>query len=349
METTGGHVLCLGMVFMACALLDCAHASPKIKVERFRTNPLITIQTPGAGINICGPSVIRVPEWVKNPLGRYYLYFARHMSSSMEGAYIRLAYANAPEGPWKVHLPGTLKRMQLRDIEKKADESWYHTEALGGRKPREKQHIASPDVHVDNDNRQIIMYFHGSYRGHNSGAAISQDGIYFEDKDVDLGRPYLRMFTHKGQYYGISMGGTDGAALLRRFDGPFGPAGDGLSIIRPTDDGSPRHLAVLKQQDRLIVFYSRIGGKPERIQASVLSLSDEGTGWKASDPIEIIEPQHPYEGSELPLEESRAGTGGNVRQLRDPCIFVDQDGQIYLFYCVKGEIGIAGARLRISD
>ena len=34
---------------------------------------------PGAdGENINGPSLIRVPSWVKNPLGRYYLYVAHH-------------------------------------------------------------------------------------------------------------------------------------------------------------------------------------------------------------------------------------------------------------------------------
>ena len=39
--------------------------------------------------NINGPTVIRVPPWVKRPLGRYYMYFAHHM-----GAFIRLAYAD---------------------------------------------------------------------------------------------------------------------------------------------------------------------------------------------------------------------------------------------------------------
>ena len=41
------------------------------------------------GSNINGPSLIRVPDWVENPLGRYYLYFADH-----RGSYIRLAVAD---------------------------------------------------------------------------------------------------------------------------------------------------------------------------------------------------------------------------------------------------------------
>ena len=55
------------------------------------------------GSNINGPSVIRVPDWVQQPLGRYYLYFSHH-----KGTYIRLAYANALTGPWKIHSPGVL-------------------------------------------------------------------------------------------------------------------------------------------------------------------------------------------------------------------------------------------------
>ena len=41
------------------------------------------------GDNINGPSLIKVPGWVENPLGKYYLYFANH-----DGKYIRLAYSD---------------------------------------------------------------------------------------------------------------------------------------------------------------------------------------------------------------------------------------------------------------
>ena len=44
---------------------------------------------PSIGENIQGPTALRVPDWVQNPLGRYYLYFADH-----KGLYIRLAYAD---------------------------------------------------------------------------------------------------------------------------------------------------------------------------------------------------------------------------------------------------------------
>jgi hypothetical protein len=45
-------------------------------------------------IYINGPSMILVPGWVENPLGKYYLYFSHH-----KGDFIRLAYGDMPEGP----------------------------------------------------------------------------------------------------------------------------------------------------------------------------------------------------------------------------------------------------------
>ena len=59
---------------------------------------------PSIGVNIQGPSLIRVPDWVKDPLGKYYLYFADH-----KGIYIRLAYADNLLGPWKIHVPRSLQ------------------------------------------------------------------------------------------------------------------------------------------------------------------------------------------------------------------------------------------------
>ena len=75
-----------------------------VNVERLCDGPIVGPEThPSIGDNIQGPSLIRVPDWVENPLGRYYLYFADH-----KGTYIRLAYADALTGPWQVHAPGSL-------------------------------------------------------------------------------------------------------------------------------------------------------------------------------------------------------------------------------------------------
>src|SRR5262245_49188806 len=79
-------------------------AEQEVKVTRLAQNPLITVDTSRSlGGNVNGPTVIRVPEWIDKPLGRYYMYFANHM-----GEFIRLAYADAVSGPWRVYEPGVL-------------------------------------------------------------------------------------------------------------------------------------------------------------------------------------------------------------------------------------------------
>src|ERR1700693_4434111 len=80
----------------------------KIRIERPLDRPIISADTePSIGVNIQGPSLIRVPDWIENPLGAYYLYFADH-----KGSYIRLAYADRLTGPWRVHPPGSLHLAQ---------------------------------------------------------------------------------------------------------------------------------------------------------------------------------------------------------------------------------------------
>src|SRR4051812_13555106 len=79
-----------------------------IRVTRLGDGPIIGPWThPSIGANIQGPSLIRVPDWVEDRLGDYYLYFADH-----KGSYIRLAYADRVTGPWRVHPPGSLQLAQ---------------------------------------------------------------------------------------------------------------------------------------------------------------------------------------------------------------------------------------------
>ena len=87
---------------------------------------------------------IRVPDWIEQPLGRYYLYFAHH-----DGRYIRLAYADDVHGPWQTHEPGVLP---------------LEASHFGG-------HIASPDAHVDEERRRIRLYYHGAEYPSGSGAS----------------------------------------------------------------------------------------------------------------------------------------------------------------------------------
>ena len=61
-----------------------------MRVRRFGSNPIIHWgMSASLGGNVNGPSLVRAPSWVPEPLGRYYLYFAHH-----RGTFIRLAYAD---------------------------------------------------------------------------------------------------------------------------------------------------------------------------------------------------------------------------------------------------------------
>ena len=125
-----------------------------MRFQRFDANPIITLDlSPTLEGNINGPSLIQAPLWLENPLAKYYLYFAHH-----KGSYIRLAYADHLEGPWQIHEPGTLR----------LENSFCY------------DHIASPDIHVDNDKREIRMYYHGwASDAQRAKVAVSKDGISF--------------------------------------------------------------------------------------------------------------------------------------------------------------------------
>jgi hypothetical protein len=50
-----------------------------VRVERLLDGPIISPDLhPSIGVNIQGPSLIRVPDWIGGRLGDYYLYFADH-------------------------------------------------------------------------------------------------------------------------------------------------------------------------------------------------------------------------------------------------------------------------------
>src|ERR1700739_4485805 len=91
-----------------------------MRTNRLLDRPIITADLhPTIGVNIQGPSMIRVPDWIGNRLGEYYLYFAEH-----KGSYIRLAYADHPAGPWVVHPPGSLHLAQSRFFDRAPVALW---------------------------------------------------------------------------------------------------------------------------------------------------------------------------------------------------------------------------------
>ena len=139
-----------------------------IKVKRLKINPIIYPELDSSiGTNIGGPSLIRVPSWIDNPLGKYYLYFAGH-----KGTFIRLAYADKLEGPWKIYRKGSL-RVEDSYFAKDPPERKIKSKIRDDNVP----HIASPDVHVIEENKEFRMYFHGlESNGHQlTRIAISRD------------------------------------------------------------------------------------------------------------------------------------------------------------------------------
>lgn len=282
-------------------------------VTRITSNPILHVGQ-DTGSNINGPSLIKVPNWIDNPLGRYYLYFAQH-----HGSAIRLAFADRVEGPWRV----------------------YERPVLDIAATLYRHHIGSPDVHVDDRTQTMLMYYHGGTVGsrpiHGTSLAISANGIDFVSKAGLLGGPYWRAFKHNGMWYAVAKLGIRYRASVP--DGPFetGPA------LVPSVGLRIRHLAVMVYGDTLFVCYSRIGDCPESILLSKVNLDVPWTQWQATSAKLVLEPKLPYEGLSYRLRPSERGAALTpVRELRDPALYREDD-TVYLLYSVAGEQGIAVA------
>lgn len=340
MRTIIALAMSLGLVTVA------AQAPPPLQVIRLLDRPIITPELdPSLGPVIQGPSLIRVPEWVAGRLGKYYLYFADH-----KGKYIRLAYADSLLGPWKVHVPGSLQltgSFLLTEPPKVAPEETAKLRAAPSNMMHDvyteqtTPHIASPDVHVDESNRRIIMYYHGlnSLGQQVTRAATSEDGIHFTARPEILGRTYFRTFEHGGYTYAMAMPGQ-----FYRSKNALGGFEEGPRLF----NSNMRHAAFLKRGDTLYLFWTQVGYAPETMLLSSIDVSGDWTKWSASSPVEVLRPERPWEGTDAPVVPSVRSTAyGHVNQLRDPAVY-EEDGHIYLLYAVAGEGGIAIAEILFS-
>ena len=319
------------------------------------------------GENINGPSLIRIPDWIA-PENRadssavYYLYFAHH-----QGNYIRLAWAVDLEGPWNLYKTGSDYKSGNRGVLDLGEDDIIYV----GNSVTIEKHIASPDVIVDDSNKQIVMYFHGPVEGpegQRTFVSTSSDGLSFLEGilPVMLGGSYFRVFEYRDRLYSIDnradiyKGGTvDDPWLIppdfnfldklwtEREDNPFQ---DDINQD-PAIDGSDlrlRHVGVHVSEDTLFVFYSRIADAPERILLSVIRL-DNRTFYEwdpGYPPQEILYPDELWEGKYFAILPSESGSSKvPVKQLRDPDIFEDNDGSLYLLYAGRGEDAIGLARL----
>ncbi len=280
-----------------------------------RIHPIVTREMLPNNIsdNINGPSLIKVPEWIDNPLGKYYLYFAHH-----QGNHIRLAYSDEITGPYKLHDGGTLKLEQTPC----------------------KNHIASPDVHIDEKNKKIILYYHGDVKiGQKTFMSVSDDGLEFISDDKVLGEFYFRVFQYKEKFYSVAKNKNEGGVIYESdsWDGEFKPKFELIPNMR--------HSAVYVNGDFLFLFYTCIGDMPESIFMTKINLKN----WKVLSVEKIIEPKTQYEGANLPMRKSMPGSstlryGGMVNELRDPYVYIEKN-KIFMLYSLAGEFGIGLTQL----
>jgi hypothetical protein len=93
-----------------------------------------------------------------------------------------------------------------------------------------------------------------------------------------------------------------------------------------------RRAAVLKRDGAPWVFCAQVGDAPERILLSRNVLDGDWYSWREELPVEVMRPEHPWEGASAPnLPSVRITAYGVVNQLRDPAIY-EEAGVTYLLH-----------------
>jgi hypothetical protein len=344
------HRILLGLT-LGSILSIAGDPAPAVRAVRRPENPIVTeAMLPGDdGASINGPSLIAVPKWVRKPLGRYYLYFAHHA-----GKYIRMAYADQPQGPWKMHAPGVLNLTDQRAV---------------------RGHVASPEVVVDEAGRRVYLFYHGKSGaipsasdepepGQQSAVAVSTDGVTFRPLNRIVGPSYLRVFQYRKTWYGLTGRGAllKAASLESRFQ-PVGQLiGDDIpTLLDPVRLGEPgaksdrpltgpdrysiRHSGVDVVGDRLAIYFTCVGHRPERIFVTFVDLKGAPETWRARGATEVLRPVEAWEGVRLPLEFSKGGRSRAWENgIRDPAVF-RENGKAWLLYSTAGEHGLGIADL----
>ena len=278
------------------------------------------------GPNINGPCCIKAPSWISNPLGRYLLYFSSH-----SGSHIYVCYADQLDGNWSVYPSGVLSLDEFNDA---------------------YDHIASPDILIDEKNKRLIMYFHARSHTHGreqwSFAASSSDGVNFAPLvDSPIAPFYLKTFSYRNSIYGITKGGNlwrslDGISPFEQLGNPYSP--DLANDMWHNDPGCIRHVGLLRMETILHIVFSRIGDKPEHILYSKMDLSSSNPyNWSFSNTVSLVYPETIDEGVNIPPIISTSGPSlSDENALRDPHLLLDED-KLYLFYSIRGESGIAAS------
>ena len=193
------------------------------------------------------------------------------------------------------------------------------------------------------------MYYHGNGQTSQEtdfrqaeAIAISPNGIDFTAQPDFIGAPYARIFHYDGWTYALGMPG-----VLYRSRDPLGAVWEERPERLFTEH--MRHGAVLRRGETLHVLWSNRQEEVEHIRACTINLAGSWTEWHEENEYPLLYPEMEWEGGNCPAELSRTGPAkAPARQLRDPCIFVDDD-LCYLLYAVAGERGIAIARMDVDE
>ena len=264
--------------------------------------------------NIYGASLIKVPKWVENPLGKYYLYFASHT-----GKYIRLAYSDNLDKPFQI-FDGEVLRLDDTTC---------------------KTHIASPDVHIDEENNEIKMYYHGDTDNfQETFLGKSSDGLKFEGGSEPLGLFYFRVFRFGDKFFSVAKNRNKNSIIYESDDweGEFKPVFEFLP--------NSRHSATYVKGDKLYLFYTTIGEAPESIYYCRIKIDENVENWEVQSINKLTKPNFEFEGAGSQLFPSQLGSAtlkfgvNKLNELRDPCIFIEDD-KVNLLYTFNGEGGIA--------
>jgi len=136
-----------------------ASAASEDELPVFTTQgPIIdrfTDETWNPGNEFIFPSVFHAGEYLENPLGEWYVYFAPHDAPGG----INLMYADSLDGPWTHH-----------DVNPIVSNVWDGIYDVS--------HVSAPDAVWNEDTGQVFLYFHGE--NDTDRYATSTDGVHFD-------------------------------------------------------------------------------------------------------------------------------------------------------------------------
>jgi hypothetical protein len=298
-----------------------------IHFERVSEKPLLDLSAvPWASRKktIMVPTVLDMAQYMREPVDRFYMYYAPHHS---EG--IGLATAPHPEGPWKPYPENPIITLEQF--------------------PGIRGHISALEVLPQPEKGRFLGYPHGSglKSGQDTVIGSSQDGVHFApiqgapilSSDPACtweqgGASYLRIFQYRGMIYGIFKSECQ-HGLVRSKDGINWDYWRRNPLIEPVAEESEfnriRHTSVIIINDILYLFYSTYTASNlscEAIKLATWTLADDWNDWEELTRRGVIF------GPELVWEENN---------VRDPYMLKYGD-TVYMYYVGGNEKGIALAK-----